>query len=41
MSSLDEKEEKDPFISNGEESDVDIEENFSENDYYSTKNETE
>ena len=39
MSLLDEKEEKDPFISNGEESDVDIEENFSENDYYSTKNE--
>ncbi len=39
MSSLDEKEEKDPFISNGEESDVDIEENFSENDYYSTQNE--
>ena len=40
MSSLDEKEEKekDPFISEGEESDVDNEDNFSENDYYSSAN---
>ncbi len=40
MSSLDEKEEKekDPFISEGEESDVDNEDNFSENDYYSSTN---